>query len=202
MKAKLLVIALLVMPSLAHAGPITTGSWSFVSAIDPADNDLAPFWDGLSWDGEYLGVGYLLDANTTPELEFLHDGSGNPVSFRFDDSGIAWTLLYSITAWTEGVFGQTADGAFTYFTGNWFTYDSVNNPEQFVLFRIVDPDETRYFLGIEDIPVSYSPNDQDHNDYVVGFAQPVPEPSTLLLLGAGAAGLLGRRARHVRRSQA
>ena len=69
--------------------------------------------------------------------------------------------------------------------------NSWDNGEQFALFRVVAPETTRYFLGIEDILIkSTTHNDRDYNDYVVRFdvaPQPVPEPGTLLLLGSGMA---------------
>jgi hypothetical protein len=193
MRTKLLALglALMLTPSLAAAAPITTGSWSMVAGGADADSD--PFWDGLSWDGPYLGVGYLIDANSKPTIEYLHDGTGKAVGFRFDEA-IDATFIDSITAWTGGVLGRSAIGAFTYDTGSGYFHDSWTNPEQFVLFRVVGTESIQYYLGVEDMPLLAPANDWDYNDYVVSFAQPVPEPGTLLLLGAGALGMFGRRA--------
>jgi hypothetical protein len=198
MRTKLLILAfaLIVTPSLAVAAPITAGSWSLVAGS--ADADSVPFWDGWSWDGPYEGVGYMLNANSNPTIEYLHDATGEAVRFRFDET-VSTTFFDGITAWSSGVLGRSADGAFTYTTGPTgieYSYDSWNNPEQFVLFRVVGAETVQYYLGVEDMPLSSELNDWDYNDHVVSFTQPasVPEPGTLLLLGVGALGMLGRRA--------
>ena len=73
----------------------------------------------------------------------------------------------------------------------------MESPEQYALFRVVLPEVTHYFMGIEDILIkSGGPNDRDYNDYVVKWDTPtqsVPEPGTLLLLGSGIAALAARR---------
>jgi hypothetical protein len=181
------------------AEPITVGgSWlSTQAALNPAEGSLlvTPYWAGLSWDCSTCGIGYLLSAYNTPNLEYLHDGSGHAVSFRFtmDDPLSNFQYVGGITAWTNGVFGRRADGAFTYDSGTGHVSNSWDNPEQYALFRLVGGDTVRYFLGIEDILVSYTLNDHDHNDYIVSFTD-VPEPSSLLLMGCAAAAAFGRRA--------
>ncbi len=93
--------------------------------------------------------------------------------------------------------GRRADGAFTYDTGTALvpTTNSWDNPEQFALFRLVTAETIHYFLGIEDIPLSFELNDRDYNDYIVRFETPhsVPEPGTLLLLASGMAAFVARR---------
>ena len=205
LRGVVLATALLVMPSLASADPITLtpGSWTGASTppAHPEGNLLAtPFWSGLSWDGNTSGVGYMIDAFTTPMIEYLHDGTGQAVNFRFEpDDEISGPLYFGgITGWNHGTFGIRADGAFIYSTGTGITYNSWDNGDQFALFRIVGPETTRYFLGIEDIPVSWEVNDHDHNDYIVSFTEnraSVPEPTSLMLMGLGALGLVVRKRR-------
>lgn len=196
----LLLVAALLVPSMATADPISVGGiWSSTSAVPSADPtvqqlELASFWSGASWDGWHMGVHYLLEAYGVTELEYLNDGSGNYTSFRFDEDIFNLTKIGGITAWTSGVLGRRSDGAFTYDSGTGRVSNSWDNPGQYALFRIVLPEETRYFLGVEDILITEALNDRDYNDYVVRFeTHSVPEPGTLLLLGSGMAALAVRK---------
>jgi hypothetical protein len=211
MKFRGLVLALaIVMPSTALAGPITVGGlWAtpLTSVTDPAQggSEVAPFWSGLSWDCATCGVGFLVDVYGTEGLEYLHDGTNRATGFRFDiaDDISAPSLLYSITAWTNGVFGRRSDGAFTYDNGVGQVWNSWDNGEQFALFRVVGLETTQYFLGVEDISVSQLLNDHDHNDFVVGFTEThsVPEPSSLLLIGCALAAAGARKVRATRKAR-
>ena len=183
---------MLLAPCAAFAAPVTTGVWSAVGDVDP-------FWDGVSWDCPTCGVGFQLETYTgLAGLEFLHDGTGGYVSFRFDDAVINPTLIFQNTMWDEGVLGRDVTGAFTYDSGTERYSNSWSLPGQYALFRRLGETETNYFLGIEDIPLTEHPNDYDYNDYGVTFALPrqnVPEPSTLLLLSLGVAGAVSTRRR-------
>ena len=209
-KLRGLVLALaLLLPSTAFADPITVGTWSTPNTLITSELDglaVSPFWTGLSWDCPTCGVGFLIDAFGTVDLEYLHNGFGQSASFRFapDDDISLPSLLFNITGWMGGTFARRADGAFTYDSGTGHVSNSWDNPEQYALFRLVGPETTRYFLGIEDILMSYEVNDHDFNDYVVTFTQPthsVPEPSSLLFMGCALAVACVQRFRASRRNR-
>lgn len=203
MKLRGIALAIvLLVPSVAAAGPITTGTWSSISSPSSGalfqSLSLAPFWGGASWDGPGLNGGTLIEAlntcTTCPTLEYLNDGAGNYTSFEFSGDIFGSTKVFGITAWEHGSLSRV-NNRFVYDNGVGNVYNSWDNPGQFALFRAVGADSIRYFLGIEDIIITAQYNDRDYNDFGVTFTTPksVPEPGTLLLLGSGAAALAARR---------
>jgi hypothetical protein len=201
---------LLLTPSAALAGPISVdGVWSPMAATtDPngLSAELDPFWAGVSWDGPLKGIGFLLakEYGSTENVEYLHSSDGSPISFLFDDPMLTVTKFAGITAWSNGVFGRRADGAFTYDSGTGFKSNSMDSPEQYALFRVVLPEVTHYFMGIEDILIKSGwANDRDYNDYVVRWdvTQSVPEPGSLLLLGSGIAAVVARKTLAARKAR-
>jgi hypothetical protein len=48
------------------------------------------------------------------------------------------------------------NGAVSYDTPNGLSANSLDNPQQFVLFRLVALNTTRYYIGVEDIPLSWA----------------------------------------------
>ena len=174
------VLGLLMMvPSTAMAGPITAGVWSPVDpqAGDPdvqisrfGTGDLFPFWSGASWDGADKGSSSLSRKTTAPRARSSTCtlNTGGFTSFLFHDLSLDITKFNGITGWSNGVFGRRADGAFTYDSGTDHMSNSMDNPEQYALFRVVLPEVTHYFMGIEDILIKSGwANDRDYNDYVV-----------------------------------
>ena len=75
--------------------------------------------------------------------------------FGFDDPILDWTLEYSMTAWTSGMLGRRADGAFTYDSGTGYTSNSLDFPDQYALFRRVTPEYTEYIPGSRGCPGEY-----------------------------------------------
>ena len=177
----LVFLSLLLAPSLVLAAPITTGTWS---PLGVTNEDGSPFWDGASADCEDCGVAAFLPLFGFDSLEYLHDGTGGPVSFVFPET-VSWTRLFSLSL-TPGVFGQRGDGAFTYDPENLPDSNSLDQGWQYALFRQVESDHIQYFVGVEDVRFDLgTPSDGDYNDFVATFiqARTVPEPAMLLLMG-------------------
>ena len=83
-----------------------------------------------SWDSTRKGIGYLLEQSGATGLEYLNDGTGNYTSFVFDGE-IANLTINGISGWQNGVFGRSADGAFTYDSGTGRVSNSSDRGQQY-----------------------------------------------------------------------
>ena len=159
LRAFVVVLALMV-PSAAMADPITaSGLWSPTMTPPSADPNVLPleataFWSNWSWDGPLMGVAYLINAYHTENLEYLHNPDGSRREFpirRRDHQSDDFSL--ASRRGLPGSSGETKSAPLRMTTES-AAPNSWDNGEQFALFRIVGPETTRYFLGVEDIPVS------------------------------------------------
>lgn len=194
MKRAILAAVVLVsaLARVSAAEPITVGKWSLAPS---ADNDGIGFYDGASWDCAACNIGFHLRGS----LEYLHDGAHRPVPFGYRDFEGA-VLISRTTAWTRGVLSwHPAADAFIYDTGEGYIHSSWQGTNM-VLFRLVGG-VTTYWLGVEDLPVSFRAQDRDFNDSIYQWSvatapppsSPVPEPATWTLALAGLVTVLRRR---------
>ena len=133
----LAVVMIVMLPSTAIAGPFsvaTPTTWSSASIFTGDDVtslalDIRPFWAGASWDGANKGILDLIvkEYGSTNGLEYLERSGGGYTSFFFDDPILHMTKFNGITAWSNGVFGRRADGAFTYDSGTGRISNSIDH---------------------------------------------------------------------------
>lgn len=208
-----LAAALLISPAVAEAGPIIPNGLAWEWSVAPVPTkDGQPFWDNQSDDcggGNCAAYDAILSAQRDPfnladgVLEYLHDTTGGAVAFAFT-SVTGWISVNSATKCKDGFPDHDPNTlAITYtinavcddgINPNFFA-DSLNNPEQFALFRQVGNDGIRYFFAFEDKKGQDS--DYDYNDLIMSLrvTRTAPEPATLALLGTGILGLAARRLR-------
>ena len=198
------LVLITALARVSAAEPITVGKWS---PAPVADNDGVGFYDGASWDCSTCNIRFQLQGS----LEYLHNGADRPVAFGYRQFEGA-VLVSRTTAWTKGVLSwQPAADAFIYDTGEGYIHSSWQGTNM-VLFRLVTGLSTRYWLGVEDLPVG-GPQDRDFNDSIYQWTAttvlppppphpPIPEPGTWTLALAGLVTVLGWRSRVATRLRA
>lgn len=187
-----LFIALLTHAS-ATAGPITPGTWSVLPA---PSNQSGLYFDNASWDCGQCGVAWQMS-----NVEYLHDpGDQNmPIGFAVPGPLQLTDLGGTSDYLPDHLFAHDPiTGDFSLDNGNGYTARS-SVAGNTVLFRALSAGRTNYWIWFEDLPSTRT--DSDYQDRGVTWfeleplaAPPasVPEPSTMMLLSAGAL-MLARR---------
>jgi hypothetical protein len=130
------------------------------------------------------------------ELGYFYNGSYTPLINAISNAIYNYTIVDINVpnggpfSWVDRAVDETTKDTWT-----WYSNDLLNSDHMDHFIAFTTPNAGEYILAFEDWPGDLG--DKDYNDLIVKVTQvaPVPEPSTLLLVGAGIIGVCLTRKR-------